>query len=45
MYKNDLTGVVNVLATDDNRYASVAGYITVDPAHPLTANLVYNPQQ
>lgn len=44
MTKNDGSGFINVLATDDNRYVSVAGYIIVDPAHPLPANIVYNPQ-
>ena len=43
--KNDGTGEINVLATDDNRYNSVAGYIIIDPAHPLSSNLVYNPEQ
>ena len=45
MKKNDGTGEINVLATDDNRYNSVAGYIIVDPAFPLSGQLVYNPQQ
>lgn len=45
MKKNDGTGEINVLATDDNRYASVAGYIIIDPAYPLSGQLVYNPQQ
>jgi hypothetical protein len=43
--KNDGSGFTDVLATDDNRYISVAGYIIVDPAHPLASNIVYNPQQ
>ena len=45
MTKNDGSGFVNVLATDDNRYASVAGYIIVDPLYPLVGEIVYNPQQ
>ena len=43
--KNDGSGFVDVLATDDNRYDSVAGYIIVDPLFPLAGQIVYNPQQ
>lgn len=43
MTKNDGSGFINVLATDDNRYTSVAGYIIVDPLYPLAGEIVYNP--
>ena len=45
MTKNDGSGFINVLATDDNRYNSVAGYIVIDPLYPLAGQIVYNPQQ
>ena len=45
MTKNDGSGYINVLATADNRYNSVAGYIIVDPLYPLAGQIVYNPQQ
>lgn len=43
MTKNDGSGLINVLATDDNRYESVAGYIIIDPLYPLVGQIVYNP--
>jgi hypothetical protein len=43
MTKNDGSGFINVLATQDNRYESVAGYIIVDPLYPLTGQIIYNP--